>query len=620
MPSLQKLSNVTLSLGMKLGLGFAVLILLTIVVGATGYFSLTNFGSRASIVADASAIEASLLQARQSEKNFLLRENTEYVDSAIARTSEASNLASALETRLVEPEDDARAVRIQEGVADYETQLRQLVEVRALRKEKLKELELAVRGVTGGFASEDSLYATNAAIQQMRRNEGSFLVSNDQEAVEQFRSAGERAIRTLNSSFLEKETKNALKDLLERYRTVFDEVVAAENQTQQLQQQMISTARGILDTAVELQETQQDKMAREQSQASMVIGVVVLVIVVLGIAIALMLTRNITRPIHQAVALATRVANGDLQETVTSNRGDELGQLLSALGAMVTSLRELVRHINSSATNIASSAEELSTVTTETSQGVTQQRDQTDQVATAMNEMVATVNDVAKSAEEAFGAANTANEKAAAGESAVEETLSYVNELNGQVEQVMERLRGLQKDSENIGTVLDVIKSVAEQTNLLALNAAIEAARAGEQGRGFAVVADEVRSLAQRTQSSATEIETLISNLVTSTEDSVSTMERGTSLAGQTLNSARTTGETIREIAQAVGNISQYNSQIATAAEQQTSVAEDINQNVTQIRDVSDQSATAAEQISSSSNELARLGEDLSSQVARFRL
>ncbi|WP_328185429.1 HAMP domain-containing methyl-accepting chemotaxis protein [Marinobacter sp. OP 3.4] len=620
MHPLQKLSNITLSLGMKLGLGFAVLILLTIVVGATGYFSLTNFGGRASIVADASSIEASLLEARQNEKNFLLRGEPDYVDAAIASTQQASDLAGALEPRLVEPEDDARVARIQEGVTEYGQQLQDLVEVRALRSEKLEALEMAVRGVTSGFASEDSLYATNAAIQQMRRNEGNFLVENNQEAVEQFRSAADRAVRTLESSFLDKEVKNALKDLLDRYVGVFGDVVEAENQTQQLQQRMVDTARGILDTAVELQETQRQKMVNEQKTAATIIGVVVLVIVILGVVLAWLLTRSITRPIHQAVTLARRVADGDLQETVTSNRGDELGQLLSALGAMVTSLRELVRHINTSATNIASSAEELSTVTAETSQGVTQQRDQTDQVATAMNEMVATVNDVAKSAEEAFGAANTANEKAAAGESAVEETLSYVSELNGQVEQVMERLRGLQKDSENIGTVLDVIKSVAEQTNLLALNAAIEAARAGEQGRGFAVVADEVRSLAQRTQSSASEIETLISNLVSSTENSVSTMERGTTLAGQTLDSARTTGETIREIAQAVGNISQYNSQIATAAEQQTSVAEDINQNVTQIRDVSDQSATAAEQISSSSNELARLGEDLSSQVARFRL
>ncbi|MFC4260875.1 methyl-accepting chemotaxis protein [Marinobacter lacisalsi] len=620
MPSLQKLSNLSLSLGMKMALGFAVLILLTIVVGTTGYFALNAFGDRAGIVADASAIEADLLQARQDEKNFLIRGEEQYVDQAIVQTKQAYKRAEALEKELTEPADDARIARIQEGIAEYEQQLQELVEVRAFRDEKLGELELVVRRVTGTFASQDKLFATNAAIQQMRRSEGNFLVENDQEAVEQFRSAGERAVRTIDSSFLDKALKDELKGLLTDYIEVFNEVVDSETQTQELQQRMVDTARQAQESAVELQETQQQQMVDERQTASMVIIIVMLVIVALGSAIAFLLTRNITRPIHEAVALATRVANGDLQETVTSKRSDELGQLMTALGAMVTSLRELVQHINSSATNIASSAEELSTVTAETSQGVTQQRDQTDQVATAMNEMVATVSEVAKSAEEAFGAATTANEKASAGEAAVEETLSYVNQLNGQVETVMEKLHGLQTDTQNISTVLDVIKSVAEQTNLLALNAAIEAARAGEQGRGFAVVADEVRSLAQRTQSSASEIETLISNLISSTENSVSTMESGTTLAGQTLDSARTTGETIREIAGAVGNISQYNSQIATAAEEQTSVAEDINQNVTQIRDVSDHSATAAEQISTSSNELARLGEDLRTQVARFRL
>jgi methyl-accepting chemotaxis protein len=169
-------------------------------------------------------------------------------------------------------------------------------------------------------------------------------------------------------------------------------------------------------------------------------------------------------------------------------------------------------------------------------------------------------------------------------------------------------------------SLMDVIKSVAEQTNLLALNAAIEAARAGEQGRGFAVVADEVRSLAQRTQSSATEIETLISNLVTSAETSVSSMETGNKLAEQTLERAEIAGTAIQEMADAVEEIRQYNSQIATAAEQQTSVAEDINQNVTQIRDVGDQSAASAEQVSAASEELARLAEGLSTQIARFKI
>jgi methyl-accepting chemotaxis protein len=305
---------------------------------------------------------------------------------------------------------------------------------------------------------------------------------------------------------------------------------------------------------------------------------------------------------------------------VNSDRGDEFGSLLAAFGTMVTRLRELIQQIDTGASNIASSSEELSAVTDQTRQGVAEQRDQTDQVATAMNEMVATVSDVAKSAEAAFAAAQLASQKSGDGEAAVNETLTFVTDLNRQIGTVMKQLRDLQSDTQNIGTVLDVIKSVAEQTNLLALNAAIEAARAGEQGRGFAVVADEVRSLAQRTQSSATEIETLISNLVSSAETSVTTMEKGSKLAEQTLERAQTAGATIQEMAEAVEEIRQYNSQIATAAEQQTSVAEDINQNVTLIRDVGEQSATSTEQVSAASEELARLAEGLSTQVAQFRV
>ena len=184
----------------------------------------------------------------------------------------------------------------------------------------------------------------------------------------------------------------------------------------------------------------------------------------------------------------------------------------------------------------------------------------------------------------------------------------------------MEQLNGLQTETNNIATVLDVIKSVADQTNLLALNAAIEAARAGEHGRGFSVVADEVRSLAQRTQSSAAEIETLISNLVASAESSVSSMETGNKLAEQTLERAQLAGTVIQEMAKAVEEIRQYNSQIATAAEEQSSVAEEINQNVVSIRDVGDQSAASTEQISAASDELARLAEGLNTQVARFKV
>ena len=406
----------------------------------------------------------------------------------------------------------------------------------------------------------------------------------------------------------------ALLDKLEANITALPELIT------RIENDLQTVARDTVDTARELREIQVERMEQQYSDAVMTLSVITAIAVLLAMAIAWSLTRAITGPVNESVEIANKVASGDLTVDVRSDRGDEFGQLLSAFGTMVTNLRELIREIDTGASSIASSSEELSTVTNQTSKGVAEQQSQTDQVATAMNEMVATVGDVAKSAEAAFQAANQASEKSGSGEKAVRETLEFVSELNKQSANVMKQLNSLQAETNNIGTVLDVIKSVAEQTNLLALNAAIEAARAGEQGRGFAVVADEVRSLAQRTQSSASEIETLIGNLVNSAETSVSSMQTGNKLAEQTLERAELAGSTIREMAEAVEEIRQYNSQIATAAEQQTSVAEDINQNVTLIRDVGDQSAASTEQVSAASEELARLAEGLSTQIARFRV
>ncbi len=409
-----------------------------------------------------------------------------------------------------------------------------------------------------------------------------------------------------------------------QYKTLLAELArnldAGPDALAETERKLTEVARAMVNKAEELQSIQVTRM-EEQYDSAITLLISITVIALLAAAIiAWSMIRAITTPIRQTVEVANRVASGDLTVNISSDRGDEFGALQAAFGAMVTNLRELIQQIDSGASNIASASVELSTVTSQTRQGVAEQQDQTDQVATAMNEMVATVNDVAKSAEAAFAAAQHASQKSGDGEKAVNETLSFVSDLTTQVNNVMGKLRALQNDTQNIGTVLDVIKSVAEQTNLLALNAAIEAARAGEQGRGFAVVADEVRSLAQRTQSSATEIETLIGTLVSSAESSVTTMETSTQLAEQTLGRAEMAGTTIREMAEAVEEIRQYNSQIATAAEQQSSVAEDINQNVTRIRDVGEQSATSTEQVSAASEELAKLAEGLSTQVGRFKV
>lgn len=515
------------SVGKKLSAGFGVVVILAGVLLLLGLNAMDDYHRRSVIVGEVSSAESFLLDARVEEKNFQIRQESDYIRRAKELADKAAQTVVPLKEVFVVPADDQRVEDIVSGVDDYKTLLDQL--------------------------------------------EANQLAGNQQ----------------------------ALTTTLD---------------------QLLSVARATVDTTVELQEVQLGRMAEDYETLVGSFVAVGAAILALSVAIAWWLVRSVTRPIREMVAVANRVASSDLTVQIDSNRGDEFGQLQAAFATMVTNLRDLIRQIDEGAANIASSSEELATVTQQTSEGVQQQSDGTDQVATAMNEMVATVTDVAKSAQAAFEAARRADEKASEGETAVNEAVSYVSRLDDQNNEVMEQLQSLQKDTDNIGSILEVIKSVADQTNLLALNAAIEAARAGEHGRGFSVVADEVRSLARRTQDSTSEIEQLISNLVASANNSVSKMESGTDLSEETLKTSRRAGETIREMAEAVEEIRQYNSQIATAAEQQTSVAEEINQNVTRIRDIGDQSAASTEQVSASSDELARLAEGLSSQVSRFRL
>ena len=475
-----------------------------------------------------------------------------------------------------------------------------------------------------------SVSSAEGDLMDARVEEVAFLLRKNPQSIDEARTLADSAAATLLQlkeilvAPADGQRVDSIVAGLEKFRELLKQIETNINgdpdRLSEIVNNINATAIEIDATASELREIQVQRMDKQYDVAVItLIGIAVVIAVIAGI-LGWTMTRSITGPVREIVEIANKVASGDLTSEVRSDRGDEFGQLQTAFATMVTNLRELIREIETGASSIASSSEELSTVTNQTSQGVAEQQSQTDQVATAMNEMVSTVNEVARSAEAAFDAANQASEKSGNGEKAVRETLEFVADLNKQSANVMEQLNGLQAETNNIATVLDVIKSVAEQTNLLALNAAIEAARAGEHGRGFSVVADEVRSLAQRTQSSAAEIETLISNLVTSAGASVSRMETGNKLAEQTLERAELAGTVIQEMAQGVEQIRQYNSQIATAAEEQSSVAEEINQNITRISDVGDQSATSAEQVSAASDELARLAEGLNSQVSRFKI
>ncbi|MBP0944350.1 methyl-accepting chemotaxis protein [Pseudomonas alliivorans] len=409
---------------------------------------------------------------------------------------------------------------------------------------------------------------------------------------------------------------NALKQYKVLMASISDMLQQTDQIRSTLQQQSIATAA----SADELAAAQVVSAKREQNTAVMQLLSVALVVLLIGVFAAFIITRQITVPLNDTVIAARRIAEGDLTHDTATTRQDELGLLQNTMQHMTVSLRGLIGGIGNGITQIATAAEELSAGSEQTSAGVAQQKNEVDQVATAMNEMASTVQEVARNTEDASKAAKQASERAAHGSSVVQHATREIGQLAGEVKELGQAMQRLTEDSGKIGSVIDVIKAVAEQTNLLALNAAIEAARAGEQGRGFAVVADEVRSLAQRTQNSTTEIEALIQALQQGTSAASGLMDASLQRTEGTVVLARQAEQALVEINQSIGTIEQMSQQISASAEQQSAVTEEINRSVLSVRDIADQSAAATEQSAASTVELARLGSDLQNMVARFRI
>lgn len=478
--------------------------------------------------------------------------------------------------------------------------------VAAIRLEALRLLttdESAVRERSKG------LIAKERAQLQERLDNHQALLSNDQE----------------------RQLLDQLKATAAGYMTIVDQLIQRVDQDEQMQALTLLTDKltpqGVilgrsLDALIDFNQQGAQDAAQSAAQvyqsAQWIVGVIIAVALIATLLLAWLLTRSITTPLAQALRAARTIAAGDLSQPIHVQGKDEPAQLLGALATMQEQLQATIRGISESAQQLASAAEEMSSVMEQSTRGLQAQNDEIEQAATAVTQMSAAVDEVAGNAVSSAEASQASDEDSKHGHYQISETISSIQNLVNEVLDASGKAEGLAVQAQDISKVLEVIRGIAGQTNLLALNAAIEAARAGEAGRGFAVVADEVRSLAQRTQDSTEEIEQMITGIQQGTQDTVGALTSSAEHASQTLQRANSAGSALEKITAAISQINQRNLVIASAAEQQASVAREVDRSLVNIRDLSTQTAAGATQTSAASQELSRLAVDLNGLVTRF--
>ena len=639
-----------LPVGRKLAIGFGTVLALTLAVTATGFYAVEATVAGSQRINKLAGVNAGILDARGDERDFALtreeraaaelRSGLASIDSELDALGASSNEAEQAGLTRIRQAVDAYAAQFDEyrELINRGQQLRaQMGETAQRSREEFEFIELdmydAVRALRlegDRLKGSDPLTIAEATsgltkqVLDMRTLENAFVASSDQQSVTDWQ-AKYSDVSSIGSNlkiWLDDEQKTSMDAALaalEQYRAAFDEFrqnrsnrLAAERRMAELSGEVIAAAGQTLELATKT-------MRSQRSNVYLLLALIGGLAIVIGALAALTITRMIVGPLRDTVAQAERVAAGDLSHSQASARRDEVGQLQNAMHRMNESLRNLIGRIGGGVSQIAAAAEQLSAVTAQTSAGVQTQREETDQVATAMNEMAATVQEVARNAEQASLAARQADQQARQGDRVVRDAIGQIGTLSSEVEHSAQAIEALNEQSGRIGSVLEVIRAVAEQTNLLALNAAIEAARAGEQGRGFAVVADEVRALARRTHDSTEEIEGLIGSLQQVAGQAVEQMQTSRDLTQRTVALANEAGTALGRITDSVSTIEQMNQQIAAAAEQQSSVAENISESVTRVRDIGEQSASGSEQTASASAELARLGIELQELVRQFR-
>ncbi|GLH20046.1 methyl-accepting chemotaxis protein [Pseudomonas atacamensis] len=628
----------------KLGTGFGILLLAVLAVAFIGYNSNSVLVDRLSTTRLIGTLNDATQNMRLSEKQYEAAADAAFAESYNAQLNVLQGLVGKALDTLTRAENQQALKALQTTIVAYDQKVKRLITADQSTTDALKPLTAlsdkyaqTFAGMLEGTTTSALASADGERVRELR------TVADLRNGMTTFRLMLRRYIAVPNDvnkkllmetidSFLSDISKartslpTALSGQLEeahagmrRYREVLVEVAGLFEQKQNMREQVDQESKAMDKIMSGLMDTQQRLAHEDQHSAFIQMAVLTALALVIGLLASVVISRQITAPLALTVDLARRIAKGDLTVQARSARKDELGDLQNAMQEMAQNLNTLVQGIGNGVTQISTSAEKLSAMSEQTSAGVRQQKSEVDQVATAMHEMASTVQEVARNTTDASAAATLADQQARHGSTVVKQATVQISELAMAIEELGGAMNVLTQDSEQIGKVIDVIKAVAEQTNLLALNAAIEAARAGEQGRGFAVVADEVRSLAQRTQDSTKEIEALIVTLQQGTQAAATLMTSSRERTLDTVVLAQKAELAITEINQSIGTIQEMSLQISAAAEQQSAVADEINRSIVSVRDVADQSAVASEESAAATIELASLGQDLQRMTAHFR-
>ncbi|WP_415901308.1 methyl-accepting chemotaxis protein [Neptuniibacter sp. QD29_5] len=640
----------------KIGLSFGFILLLLVAASFTGIKGLHHaedgFVQYRELARDSNLsgrLQANMLKVRMSVKNFLISHDNQSLEQYEQRMALMNQFLEQSQKEINNPERSRLITETAVLLEEYKTTFQKVIGL-VKTEDELYYNTLAQQGPV----MRDSITQLRMLANNRSEPELAYLASNLQEdlllarlylvrfmeknhqedfqvAINKLDGALTKHLESLKKVFL---LDNEIQ-LLDRFAKARDKYLAATleiHKTIDLRNSLVIDTLDVIgpQVASNVEKVKLSVIADQDSLGPMLqshnhqglISVIVIsvIAVILGVFFALWITRMITRPILEAVSYADTLAEGDLTQVLETSRKDEVGKLQGSLGHTTIRFREMITEINKAGYNMSMSAEELAALTEQARAGTMQQQEETDQVASAVTEMAYTAQHVADNASSAASSADSANHQVMEGRKKMQIATEGMNRLSSSLDKTSSEVEHLQQKTRDINAILDVIREIAEQTNLLALNAAIEAARAGEQGRGFAVVADEVRSLAQRTQQSTEMIHNLIDDLQARANLTVNVVNQGTQEANQCIELVDQADSALNQISMTVEQMNDVNAQIASSAEQQSVVADEISQSLSNVRVIAEQSRVAADETANSSIALSDVAARMQEMVQRFKV